>query len=131
MLVINNLTKYFLKPIPFYKKLSYCLPGKIKDEFKQTVLKDINISVRKGEILGIFGKNGAGKTTLLKIICNIIIQDKGIVLIDKKSNFLNLKKTGLVLNLIIPCGCGLTKGVLMERKHKVNITNDKHYNPCA
>lgn len=98
MLVINNLTKYFLKPIPFYKKLSYCLPGKIKDEFKQTVLKDINISVRKGEILGIFGKNGAGKTTLLKIICNIIIQDKGIVLIDKKSNFLNLKKTGLVLN---------------------------------
>ena len=35
-------------------------------------LKDINLEIKQGEILGIIGKNGAGKTTLLKYAMGLI-----------------------------------------------------------
>ena len=40
-------------------------------------LKDINLQVEKGDIIGIIGKNGAGKTTLLKLIAGMLVPDKG------------------------------------------------------
>lgn len=41
------------------------------------VLKNINISINKGESITIFGPNGSGKTTLLKIILGILKPDEG------------------------------------------------------
>ena len=43
------------------------------------VLKDINISVAQGEIVGILGPNGAGKTTLFNLITGFIPADEGHV----------------------------------------------------
>jgi len=40
-------------------------------------LRDINLHVRKGEVLGLLGDNGAGKSTLMKIICGFQRPDKG------------------------------------------------------
>lgn len=42
-------------------------------------LKDINLDIYKGEILGIIGHNGAGKTTLLKILSQISLPTTGEV----------------------------------------------------
>ena len=43
------------------------------------VLKNINFSVKKGEILGLLGVNGAGKSTIMKIICSYVKPNSGKV----------------------------------------------------
>ncbi|MCU4742456.1 ABC transporter ATP-binding protein [Halobacteria archaeon AArc-m2/3/4] len=43
------------------------------------VLRDINITVEEGEIVGIVGKNGVGKTTLIKAIMGLLEADGGTV----------------------------------------------------
>ncbi|MGL6025083.1 MAG: sugar ABC transporter ATP-binding protein [Cetobacterium sp.] len=62
---------------------------------ENTVLKDINFTIKKGEIVGLVGENGAGKSTLMKIIFGMsMISETGgyngdIMLNGKKINFKN------------------------------------------
>ncbi|MBQ9116391.1 MAG: ATP-binding cassette domain-containing protein, partial [Clostridia bacterium] len=46
--------------------------------------KNINLTVRRGEILSILGENGSGKTTLMNMISGIYYPDEGQILIDGK-----------------------------------------------
>lgn len=45
----------------------------------RTILKDINLVINSGEIIGLLGPNGAGKSTLIKIMTGLIKQDYGEV----------------------------------------------------
>jgi len=45
-------------------------------------LDNLNLNVKKGELLGIIGPNGAGKTTAIRIICCILKPDHGDVTVD-------------------------------------------------
>ena len=46
------------------------------------VLKDINLSVSEGEVLGVMGSSGGGKTTLLRCISGLITATSGSVTVD-------------------------------------------------
>jgi ABC-2 type transport system ATP-binding protein len=43
-------------------------------------LKNVNLEIRKGEILALLGPNGAGKTTLINIVCGIVTPTRGTVI---------------------------------------------------
>ncbi|MCM1185889.1 MAG: ABC transporter ATP-binding protein [Lachnoclostridium sp.] len=45
-------------------------------------LQDVNMSICKGETVGIIGTNGSGKSTLLKIVTGVLNPTKGEVLVD-------------------------------------------------
>ena len=46
--------------------------------------KNVNLEVKKGEILSILGENGSGKTTLMNMISGIYFPDEGQIFIDGK-----------------------------------------------
>lgn len=55
-------------------------------------LEDINLTIEKGEIVGILGYSGAGKSTLVRIINGLIEPSKGEIFIDGTSLELNKQK---------------------------------------
>jgi lipopolysaccharide export system ATP-binding protein len=49
---------------------------------RRPVLRDVNVSVQRGEVVGLLGPNGAGKTTCFYIITGLIAADTGQVTLD-------------------------------------------------
>ena len=45
-------------------------------------LKNINLTIKKGEILALLGPNGAGKTTLISVICGIVTPTSGEITVE-------------------------------------------------
>ncbi|MDB5197306.1 MAG: transporter ATP-binding protein [Flaviaesturariibacter sp.] len=71
----------------------------IKNLFKnygpKPVLKDINLDVYPGQVIGYIGPNGAGKSTTVKILCGLLTDYEGTVTIkgfDLKKDTLNVKR---------------------------------------
>ena len=56
------------------------LQGKVKHH-SFLALKNVNLSIYKGEVFGLIGKNGAGKSTLLKLIARVLRPTDGRVLV--------------------------------------------------
>jgi lipopolysaccharide export system ATP-binding protein len=50
----------------------------------RTVVQDISLSLKSGEVVGLLGPNGAGKTTSFYMIVGLVALDKGKILLDGK-----------------------------------------------
>lgn len=68
MLEIKNITKVFEK-------------GTVNEHI---AIKDMSLSLEKGEFVTIVGSNGAGKSTLFNAICGSFLVDSGSILLDGK-----------------------------------------------
>ena len=55
-----------------------------KSYSQRAIVKDVNISVKSGQVVGLLGPNGAGKTTCFYMIVGLVQADKGRVYIDQE-----------------------------------------------
>ena len=49
---------------------------------KQKALDDVSFTVSKGEIFGLIGPDGAGKTSMFRILCSLLLPEKGTAMVD-------------------------------------------------
>ena len=69
-----------------------------------TVFEDLNVEVKKGEVLVIIGPSGSGKSTFLRCLNTLELPDGGEVIIegeafnlkDKKDTRIKIEKMGMV-----------------------------------
>ena len=72
----KNFTVYYDKANTIKERLIRLGKGKREE---REILKDINLEIKKGEVVGLIGVNGSGKSTLLKLMTKIIYPTKGTV----------------------------------------------------
>ena len=77
---------------------TYHLKGKDKSI---NALKDVNISIKKGEIFGLLGPNGAGKTTLIQILTTLLHPTSGYAIIDGHHLIKDAKKVKSKIALML------------------------------
>lgn len=58
--------------------------GLVKRYGKRTVVNDVSINVKQGEIVGLLGPNGAGKTTSFYMTTGLIVPNDGHIYLDDK-----------------------------------------------
>ena len=56
------------------------------------ILKNINLKLKHGRIIGLLGKNGAGKTTIIKLINDLLTPTSGEILVNGKKIGVETKK---------------------------------------
>ncbi|MBI87338.1 MAG: hypothetical protein CMG63_04575 [Candidatus Marinimicrobia bacterium] len=93
---IQSLWSRFMKKDDPNSKISSkknVIPSTLDDEYTYA-LRNINLNIKKGEILGIIGKNGAGKSTILKVLSRITPPTSGSIKINGRVSSLLEVGTG-------------------------------------
>ena len=99
---IKNLTKEYKMYASKKDRLVETIFPSVKKHSTFRAMDNLNLEVKKGEILGILGKNGAGKSTLLKMITGVVVPTSGEIKVNGKISSLlelgtafNMELTGL------------------------------------
>lgn len=87
-------------------------------------LKDINLTIQQGDIVGIIGKNGAGKSTLLKILSKITTPTTGKIKVNGRMASLLEVGTGMHPELSGRDNIYLNGAILGMRKHEITSKLD-------
>lgn len=59
--------------------------GLYKEFGAVTAAKDVNVSIAKGEVVGVIGSNGAGKTTFINMVTGYLKPSRGEILFNGQS----------------------------------------------
>jgi len=80
---LKNVSKYYkLYNAPKDRLKEALSPAEKKYHKRYYATKNLDLEIKKGEILGIVGKNGSGKSTLLKLITKVLTPDEGSIKVN-------------------------------------------------
>lgn len=82
MIELINLNKTFKKPVRKEGVLGMFKTLFSRKYITKEAVKNINLQINEGEIVGYIGSNGAGKSTSIKMMCGILTPSSGKVLIN-------------------------------------------------
>lgn len=107
------------------KEVSFNYPSNDKE-----VLRNINITIRKGEHIAIVGENGSGKSTLSKILIGLYNPTVGTVKYDGKNiktsnNRFVLNKSSAVFQKFCKYSFSIEDNVKISQTYKIDDTNDE------
>ena len=123
---VKNLTKeYKMYPTKKDRLIEAIFPG-VERHTTFRAMDNLNLEVKKGEILGILGKNGAGKSTLLKMVTGVVTPTSGEIKTNGKISSLlelgtafNMELTGIENIYQHGQVMGLTNEQIEERKQEI------------
>lgn len=98
-------------------------PALTKQEF--WALKDVNLTVNKGDVIGIVGRNGAGKSTLLKILAQITSPTRGRIEIKGRVGSILEIGTGFSPDLTGRQNITLSAAILGMHEHEIRKRMDE------
>ncbi len=81
---ISNLVKEYKMYSNKKDRLLEAILPKYKKHTTFRAMNNLNLEIKKGEVLGILGKNGAGKSTLLKMITGVVTPTSGELKVNGK-----------------------------------------------
>ena len=75
------------------------LSKKYKDFY---ALKNVNLTIPKGEIYGLVGENGAGKTTLIRLLTGLNFKSEGEIILFGHTDNLQYERTKIGCTIEMP-----------------------------
>lgn len=123
---IKNLVKEYKMFNRKQDRLIETIIPAIKRHKNFKAINDFNLTLKKGEVLGILGQNGAGKSTILKMITGVVAPTSGEIKVNGKISSLlelgtafNMELTGIENIYQHGQVMGLTKKEIEERKQDI------------
>ena len=134
---ISKIYRLYDKPSDRFKEA--LMPGKrrSKDHY---ALTDVDLTIHKGETVGIIGTNGSGKSTILKIITGVLSPTKGEITVDGRISALlelgagfNMEYNGIENIYLNGTMMGFSKKEIDEKLESILAfadIGDYVYQPC-
>lgn len=102
--LFSSLKELTLKPIITFNNVSF---GYKKEN---PIIKNLNLNINSGEIIGLVGPSGEGKTTLIRLLLSLVYCDKGTIKINNE--LLNREHRKLIS--YVPQGNTLFSGPILD-----------------
>ncbi len=125
-IIVDNISKVFKKtPKRGRTALAKIISWLYREKKEFNVLKNISVSVKKGENLGIIGRNGSGKSTLMRMMAGIYLPDEGSVKTQGNLVFISGLSNGLKSKLSVRDNIHLVGSILGLSQKDINSKFDE------